>query len=645
VSILETPLTHERRPARFVAFALTAVLVLGGLTTRLFAMQLAGSPPSAPVPAAVLPVVEAGRQVVTEPVPSTRGLIYDRSNGLLVENVPTFTVLVRPADLPLTQQPQVVLRLAGLLGIPATTITETLDGATGSRFDPVPIAHDVPEQTARLISEDSLTLPGVEVAVEARRDYLDGPLFTQLIGWTGSIDAAGYASLKSQGYLPDDRIGKAGVESVYESTLRGTYGVREVEKDGTGRTLRVLSTTTAPQAGNSLVLTIDTKEQRLAQQALDWGLKLAGVRRGAIVVMNPQTGEILAMVSEPTYDANLFSRGISTADFQKLLADKDLPLINHAIGDIQPPGSTYKLVTGSGVLADKKLGLTETVLSKPYVQVGSTPFWEWNRRGWGPLNIKAGFAHSSDTFFYQLAQRLGIDRLAYWAGQYGFGQKSGIDLPGESAGLVPTNQWKLDTFGQTIFPGEVLQAGIGQGYDLATPLQLLNAYAALANGGTLYQPQVVREIVSPDGTVVRPFTPKVIRKIAAPSWVFTTMREAARQVVTSRHTYNLADLPIVVAGKTGTAEFGLRDKNGVLPYHNWFAGFIPKNAWKKDNPTGDVSRPDSQLAFAVFIYNAGTLGNAATEVAKYYLQLHYGITKDYRLPQLLKHTNFYTGGR
>jgi penicillin-binding protein 2 len=643
VSILETPLTHGRRPARFVAFALTAVLVLGGLTTRLFAMQLAGSPVAAP--AAVLPVVEAGRRVVTEPVPSTRGLIYDRTNGLLVENVPTFTVSVRPADLPLTQRPQVVGRLAGLLDISATTITETLDGATGSRFDPVPIAHDVPEQTARLISEDNLTLPGVEVTVDARRDYVDGPLFTQLIGWTGSIDAAGYASLKSQGYLPDDRIGKAGVESVYESTLRGTYGVREVEKDGTGRTLRVLSTTTAPQAGNSLVLTIDAKEQRLAQQALDWGLKLAGLRRGAIVVMNPQTGEILAMVSEPTYDANLFSRGISTADFQKLLADKDLPLMNHAISDIQPPGSTYKMITGSGVLADKKLGLTETVLSKPYVLVGSTRFYEWNKRGWGRLDIKAAFAHSADTVFYQLAQRLGIDRLAYWAGQYGFGQKTGIDLPGEAAGLVPTNQWKLDTFGQTIFPGEVLQAGIGQGYDLATPLQLVNAYAALANGGTLYQPQVVREIVSPDGTVVRPFTPKVIRKIAAPSWVFTTMREAARQVVTSRNTYNLADLPIVVAGKTGTAEFGVRDKNGVLPYHNWFAGFIPKNAWKKDNPTGDVSKPDSQLAFAVFIYNAGTLGNTATEVAKYYLQLHYGITKDYRLPQYLKRTNFYTGGR
>jgi len=643
VSILQTPLTHERRPARFVAFALATVLVLGGLTTRLFAMQLTGSPAAAP--AAVVPVVEAGRRVVTEAVPSTRGLIYDRTKRLLVENVPTFIVSVLPADLPLTQRPQVVGRLAGLLNVAATTITETLDGATGSRFDPVPIAHDVPEQTARLISEDSLTLPGVEVAVEARRDYLDGSLFTQLIGWTGPIDAAGYASLKDEGYLPDDRIGRAGVESVYESTLRGTYGVRELETDGTGRTLRVLSTTTAPQAGNSLVLTIDSKEQKLAQQALEWGLQKAGLRRGAIVVMNPQTGEVLAMVSQPTYDANLFSRGISTADFQKLLADKDLPLINHAIGELQPPGSTFKLVTGSGVLADKKLGLTETVLSKPYVQLGSTRFYEWNRAGWGPLDIKAGFAHSSDTFFYQLAQRLGIARLAFWAGQYGFGQKTGIDLPAEAAGLIPTDQWKLDTFGQPVFPGEVLQAGIGQGYDLATPMQLLNAYAALANGGTLYQPQVVREIVSPDGTVVRPFTPKVIRKIAAPGWVFTTMREAARRVVTSRHTYNLADLPIVVAGKTGTAEFGVRDKNGVLPYHNWFAGFIPKNAWKKDNPTGDVSKPDSELAFAVFIYNSGTLGNTATEVAKYYLQLHYGIAKDYRLPQLLKRTNFYAGGR
>jgi penicillin-binding protein 2 len=170
-----------------------------------------------------------------------------------------------------------------------------------------------------------------------------------------------------------------------------------------------------------------------------------------------------------------------------------------------------------------------------------------------------------------------------------------------------------------------------------------NSYAVIANGGTLYRPQVVREIRAADGSVARAFEPKVIRKVKAPTSVLTTMRKAARRVVTIRHTYNLVDLPIVVAGKTGTAEYRLRDKDGVLPYSHWFAGFVPKNAWVKDNPTGDVSKPDSELAFAVFTYDSRTLGNVATEVAKYYLQLHFGIKEDYRLPELLKRTNFYQG--
>jgi penicillin-binding protein 2 len=349
------------------------------------------------------------------------------------------------------------------------------------------------------------------------------------------------------------------------------------------------------------------------------------------------------MVSFPTYDANLFSRGITDAEFDKLLDNPDKPLINHAIGDIQPPGSTYKVVTATGALADKIITTSSTLLSKPYVQLGVTKFWEWNRKGWGPLDIYEGFGHSSDTYFYQLSNRIGMDRLGYWARQLGYGSPTGIDLPNEARGLVPTEQWKMDTFGQEVFGGEVLQAGIGQGYDLATVLQVANSYAVIANGGTLYRPQVVREIRAADGSVARAFEPKVIRKVKAPTSVLTTMRKAARRVVTIRHTYNLVDLPIVVAGKTGTAEFGLRDKDGVLPYSHWFAGFVPKNAWVKDNPTGDVSKPDSELAFAVFTYDSRTLGNVATEVAKYYLQLHFGIKEDYRLPELLKRTNFYQG--
>ncbi|MFH0751474.1 MAG: penicillin-binding protein 2 [Chloroflexota bacterium] len=640
MSVLEQPLSHQRRPGRFAVFGLAVVVVMSGLTLRLSSMQLTESAQPGGVPAG-----GAGepRRTALQPVASTRGLIYDRAGRPLVANVPTFTVRVRPADLPLSRRPEVVERLAGLLDTTPGAINATLDAGSASRFDAVAIARDVPETTARLIAEDGLTLPGVEVTVEPRRDYLTSALLTQVVGYTGALSPEGYVELAKEGYLGDDRIGKAGVELAYEAELRGTYGTERVEKDGTGRTVRVIGIETPPTAGSSLVLTIDTKEQNLAERALKWGLDTAGLKSGAMVVLNPQTGEVLAMVSLPTYDANQFSRGITNAQFKALLDNPQKPLINHAIGDIQPPGSTYKLVTAVAGLTDKLITTTSTITSKPYVELGGTKFWDWNRQGWGPLTITEGFGRSSDTYFYQLADLVGMERLAYWAQQLGFGSPTGIDLPFEAAGLVPTNEWKMDRFGLPIYPGEVLQAGIGQGYDLATVLQVANAYAAVANGGKLYEPQVVREIRGADGTVVRPFTPKLIRKIKAPAAVFTTMREAARRVVTIRHTYNMADLPIVVAGKTGTAEFGIRDKNGVLPYSHWFAGFVPKNAWKKDNPSGSVTKPDAQLAFAVFTYDSRTLGNVATEVAKYYLQLHFGIKEDYRIPELLKRTNFYQG--
>ena len=234
-----------------------------------------------------------------------------------------------------------------------------------------------------------------------------------------------------------------------------------------------------------------------------------------------------------------------------------------------------------------------------------------------------------------MAQRLGIERLAYWAHQLGFGAKSGIDLPGEVPGIVPTNQWKQDTFGQAIFPGEVLQAGIGQGYDTSTPLQILNAYAALANGGKLYQPQVVREVVDADGTVVRPFAPKLIRKVKTTARNFEIMRLGAREVVTSGHTFNLRELPIVVAGKTGTAEFGVRDSKGLLPFHNWFVAFVPKHR--------NVAKPDSELAVIGFAYDSNTVGNTATEMVKYYLQLHFNLKHDLRRFDLLRRGNFYGG--
>jgi penicillin-binding protein 2 len=628
--------TTTRSPSRFFVFALAVLICLGTLGARLFYLQI--------ISGGEFAALAESNRTDLEPILSTRGLIYDRSGEVLVTNVPTFAVKVRPVDLPEGRREEVVGRLSALTGVSVVDINKAIDGSPGSRFDAVRVATDVPKQTASLIAEASFELPGVEVAVEARRQYTEGALYSQILGYTGPVSPEQSVDLKSEGYLPDDLIGKTGLEAYYEEQLRGVYGAESVEKDASGRTLQVLETIKDAQAGDSLRLTIDTKEQKYAEQALRWGMKAAGLKRGAVIVMNPQTGEILAMVSLPTYDDNLFARGISAKDYAALLANPDKPLLNHAVSAHYPPGSTYKLVAGTGALADRKISPTTRVQTRPYLTLGSTKFWDWNHRGFGACNIDCGFGHSSDTFFFQLAGMLGIDRLGYWANQYGFGQKTGIDLPGEVSGIVPTNQWKLQAKGEEIFPGEVYQAGIGQGYDVVTPIQLINAYAALANGGKLYQPQLVREIVGPDGSVVRGFEPKLIHELDVKPSVLKEMREAARSVVTLRHTYNLVDLPIVVAGKSGTAEFGTRDSKGRLPFHSWFVGFTPKDPTKHANdPQGlkALAKGDSELVVLAFAYDSRTKGNAGTEIVKYYLQLHYGIKKDYRNFDLLKRGNFY----
>ena len=617
----------DRRILRFIAFGLVIVLAVTGLSARLIYLQVTH----------VDQFTAQAQQNRTSQVaiPSSRGLIYDRAGKPLVINEPSYAIKIRPADLPDTKRDAVVAQLARLLKMDVGDINAAIDGSPGSRYDLVRIAQGVPRNIANLIAEEGTVLPGVEVSVETKRRYLDGTLMAQIVGYTGPIDARELAVLKDKGYLPDDLLGKTGVESTYEDQLRGTYGSQTVEVDALGREVQVLQTTKQMVPGASLQLTIDTREQNLVLKAVKWAMQKAGLKRAVMIVENPQTGEILAMVSMPTYDNNAFANGISSKAFKALLNNPNQPLLNHAISEQYPPGSTYKLVTGLGVLADNKLGPTELVQTKPYVLVGTEKFWDWNKAGFGQLNIQGGFAMSSDTFFYQMAQRLGINRLAYWARQFGFGSPTGIDLPGEAPGIVPTDQWKINTFGQSILEGETLQAGIGQGFDTSTALQLMNAYCALANGGTLYRPQVVRQVLGPDGTVVRPFKPVVIHKIKAPASDFTLMRLAARKVVTSRHTFNLVDLPLIVAGKTGTAEFGTRDSKGLLPFHNWFVGFVPSH--------GDVSRHDSQLAVLAFAYDSNTVGNVATEMVKYYLQMHYKLHVDLRLPALLRKGNFYGG--
>ena len=628
--------TATRPGSRFLIFAIAAILAIGGLTTRLFYLQI--------VSGGHFAALSQGKQEVAQAIPSSRGLIYDRAGRILVKNVRTSAVEIRPVDLPEERRDEVVARLATLLKMNVADINAAIDGNPGSRFDLVRIASDVPDATASLISEAGDNLPGVEVVVESRRQYPEGTLTAQLLGYTGPVSPGQLETLRKQGYLPDDLVGKTGLEAFYESDLRGLYGSETVERDASGRKLGVLERVRDPADGASLKLTIDVREQAYAQKALQWGMRAAGLKRGVVIVMNPQTGEVLAMVSLPTYDDNDFATGISGKDYTKLLNNKNKPLLNHAIQAHYPPGSTYKLVAGTGALADHKITAQTRVQTHAYLQLGSTKFWEWNRRGWGAIPIRLGFAHSSDTFFFQLSGMLGIERLAHWARQYGFGAPTGIDLPGEVAGIVPNNAWKQQVIGEPIYPGETYQAGIGQGYDVVTPIQLINSYAALANGGKLYQPQIVREIVGADGTVIRPFTPKLIRRLDVPRSDLTIMRQAARNVELVRHTYNLVDLPIVSAGKSGTAEFGLRDSRGRLPFHSWFVAFVPKNPYKTaSDPDGmkAIAREDSNLVVLAFAYDSRTKGNAATEIVKYYLQLHFHIRKDLRNFYLLQRGNFY----
>jgi len=620
---------RDRRPIRFVAFGLVMVLVFGTLTARLGYLQITNGRSYARQAEA------AQTQTVSVSVPSPRGLIYDRAGRLLVANVASYAVKIVPADLPFEQRDEVAARLGAMIGMQPSDILATLDSATGSRFDPVRIKQDVPRATADLVSESAGQLPGVQVAIETRRDYTTGPLMSHILGYTGPIDATAYARLQASGYLPDDTIGKAGLEASFESILRGTYGQNLVERDATGKDLQVVKTAQQAVPGASLTLTIDTTMQQEVQKALAWGMRAAGLKRGVFIVMNPQTGEILAMVSLPTYDDNLFAKGISQADFQRLATDKTQPLIDNAVQSQYAPGSTFKLVTGTGGLQDRKITAATRIQTRPYITIAGTKFWDWNHAGFGKCDIYCGFGHSSDTFFYQVATMLGPDRLAYYANAYGFGRPTGIDLPGEASGIIPSNQWKVSTFGQPMFGGETAQAGIGQGYVAVTPIQLITAYAALANGGKLYRPQIVETVTGPDGNVITPFQPDLVRTLPVSAATLRTMRVAARNTVLVRHTYNLVDMPIKVAAKSGTAEFGVKDAKGRLPYHSWFVGWV-----NKDPTSADFTQTNSQLMFLVFAYSSQTIGNAGTEIAKEFLQIHYHIKHNYVLPQLLKKGNF-----
>lgn len=587
------------RPNRFLALGLVIVVIFTGLTARLWDLQLVNG-------GHYRDLAEQNR-VLRLPVEAERGMIIDRNGKVLARNLPGFAITVIPVDLPRAKQAALAQSLGVLVGREASEVAKAIDAQrVRNPYEPVkislrPVARDV----ALLLTERGDMFPGVRVEAESIRHYEDAVLYSPLLGYVGPVTEEEFTALREKGYLQTDLIGRTGLESVYESYLRGGYGWREIERDAAQREIKQLAYS-PPTVGNSVRLTIDHRLQLLIEGELKKGVDEDKFTQAVGIAMNPQNGEILAMYSNPGYDNNWFINGITPEQMKQLNSDDRRPLVNKAIGDIYPPGSTFKMVTGLSALNEGVANRGTTVnVNSMVLNVGGYLFYDWMAHG--RVDFVNGFAHSSDIYFYTLGggnpntgQRgVGPEAIYKYGSELGFGSKTGIDLPGEAAGIMPSPEWKVRTFDEEWTIGNTYHESIGQGFVAVTPLQLLNAYAIVANGGTFYQPHLLKEVVDQQGKVVFTQEPKVVREVSITKDNLRLLRESARRVVTIGHAY-MPNAKLPIAGKTGTAEFGAsagKDSVGrnKLGFHNWFVSFLPK---------ADNTDPSAEIAMVIFTFDS-----------------------------------------
>jgi penicillin-binding protein 2 len=559
-----------------------------------------------------------GNRIRTKNIVSLRGIIYDRNGKLLAKNKASFNIEIYPIDLPKEQEQRDLLleNISQIISISKKEIIKKIEKPGINPLDPVILKEKIKRQDALILKEKLSNYPSLAVIEAATRDYESRWGLSHILGYIGKISEEELKE-KPDYYLTDD-IGKAGLEAALEKELKGINGKEQVEVDVGGRIARILAEK-APQEGNNLLTTIDLKLQRRIYQILKNEVKKYR-GKGTVVAIDPQNGEILAMVSLPDYNNNIFTqyegKKFLTA-YEKLINDKNNPMFNRAIAGTYPPGSATKPIGAAAALQEKIIDINTHIYDPGVIKVPNKynpniiyKFHCWKLSGHGWINVINAIAQSCDTFFYGVGGGyekivgLGIKKIKKYYTLFGYGEKTGIDLSGEAAGLVPDPSWKEKVKNEPWYLGDNYMLAIGQGDLLVTPLQLLMATSTIANGGILLKPRLVKEIISSEGKTVKKIDREVIRKNFISSKNIDIVRQGMRAVVTNGTARELASLPVSSAGKTGTAEF-----NNKKDFHAWYTAFAP------------YEKP--KIALVVLVEGAGEGNEIAVPIAKQILNYYF----------------------
>ncbi len=588
---------HLLTPWKFYAFCAVITFAIAGIVVRLTEVQI--------IDGAKFALAARANQIRRIPVAAPRGRIYDRNGVLLVRSRPSFVCALVPSEV---KDPNATMRLLSqTLGVAEGKLWNRLlhhhgvnyknfdDVAAYEPYGPIILASDLTTAQMARLAEAQPELAGIDLEAQPVRDYPYGTLGSHIFGYVGAINEEEYRARRSRGYSPNDVVGKDGLEEHYDDRLRGKTGGEQIEVDAQGRLVRRLGPVD-PIPGRSLVLSVDWRlqtiaEREMAKQLRAWGKAHSRRIAGALVALDPHSGGILALVSQPNFNPNGFTVGIKESEYRGYLTDPLHPLFDRAIGAATATGSTFKMVTGSAALSSGVIGKDQVLYDSGSWYCHGQWFTDVAAGGLGSVDFIQALASSSDGYFYQVGDRLGHERLRYYATQYGVGSKLGIDIPNEYPGNWPTNAWSMKTYGVPLEPSDVCQLAIGQGAMQATPLQIADIAATVVNGGTLYRPHLVAEIRDADGKTQRRFDHEVIRHVPVTEEALREVRAGMSKVTDPGGTaYGLAIPNLRFGGKTGTVE----TDGGSGPNTAWFVAYAPA-----DRPT---------IALAVMVERSGGYG-------------------------------------